>query len=107
MRVAGSSLSGQINLGLERNLGSKVNSLTGGECFRREEDGYSYETVNLSGTMNNPQNDLKIKLTSALARTAVRTGAQILEKAAGSQGGGDAAKAAGQILNSLFGTPPR
>ena len=56
--------------------------------------------------MDNPQNDLKAKLTSAMARTAIRTGAQILEKAAGSQGGGDAVKAAGQILN-LFGAPPK
>ena len=107
VRVSGSRLSGQIFLGLERNLGSKVNALTGGECFRREEEGYLYETVNLSGTLDNPQNDLKAKLTSAMARTAVRTGAQILEKAAGSQGGGDATRAAGQILNSLFGAPPK
>jgi hypothetical protein len=107
VRIAGQNLSGQILLGLERNLGSKVNALTGGECFRREEGGYLYETINLSGTLDNPQNDLKAKLTSAIARTAVRTGAQILEKAAGSQGGGDATKAAGQILNSLFGAPPR
>jgi len=107
VRITGQSLSGQILLGLERNLGSKVNALTGGECFRREEGGYLYETVNLSGTLDNPQNDLKAKLTGAIARTAVRTGAQILEKAAGSQGGGEAGKAAGQILNSLFGAPPR
>lgn len=107
VRITGQNLSGQVQLGLERNLGSKVNALTGGECFRREEQGYLYETINLSGTLDNPQNDLKAKLTGAIARTAVRTGAQILEKAAGSQGGGDAAKAAGQILNSLFGAPPR
>jgi hypothetical protein len=107
VRITGQNLSGQILLGLERNLGSKVNALTGGECFQREEGGYLYEPINLSGTLDNPQNDLKAKLTSAIARTAVRTGAQILEKAAGSQGGGDAAKAAGQILNSLFGAPPR
>jgi hypothetical protein len=107
VRVAGQNLSGQIHLGLERNVGSKVNALTGGECFRREEGGYLYETINLSGSLENPQNDLKAKLASAMARTAVRTGAQILEKAAGSQGGGDAAKAAGQILNSLFGAPAR
>ncbi|MEY5062657.1 MAG: hypothetical protein RLZZ112_621 [Verrucomicrobiota bacterium] len=107
VRITGPNLSGQVLLGLERNLGSKVNALTGGECFRREEQGYLYETINLSGTLDNPQNDLKAKLTGAIARTAVRTGAQILEKAAGSQGGGDAAKAAGQILNSLFGAPPR
>lgn len=107
VRVTGQNLSGQILLGLERNLGSKVNALTGGECFRREDGGYLYETINLSGTLENPQNDLKAKLTGAIARTAVRTGAQILEKAAGSQGGGEAGKAAGQILNSLFGAPPR
>lgn len=107
VKVTGNNLAGRVFLGLERNLGSKVNSLTGGECFRREEDGYLYETIQLSGTLDNPQNDLKAKLSSAIARTAVRTGAQILEKAAGSQGGGDAAKAAGQILNSLFGAPPR
>ena len=106
VRIKGQNLSGQISLGLERNIGSKVNALTGGECFRREEEGYLYETINLSGSLDNPQNDLKAKLTSAMARTAVRTGAQILEKAAGSQGGGDAARAAGQILN-LFGAPPR
>ena len=107
VRITGQSLSGQILLGLERNLGSKVNALTGGECFRREEGGYFYEAINLSGTLDNPQNDLKAKLTGAIARTAVRTGAQILEKAAGSQGGSEAGKAAGQILNSLFGAPPR
>jgi hypothetical protein len=107
VRVAGSSLSGKILLGLERNLGSKVNALTGGECFAREENGYLVETINLSGTLDQPRNDLQPKLTSAIARTAIRTGAQILEKAAGSQGGGDAAKAAGQILNSLFGAPPK
>lgn len=107
VRINGQRLSGQIFLGLDRNVGSKVNALSGGECFRREEGGYLYETVNLSGTLDRPENDLKAKLTSAMARTAVRTGAQILEKAAGSQGGGDAAKAAGQILNSLFGAPPR
>lgn len=107
VRVSGDNLSGQIQLGLERNLGSRVNVLTGGECFRREAGGYFYETINLSGTLENPENDLKAKLTSALARTAVRTGAQILEKAAGSQGAGDAAKAAGQIFNSILGAPPR
>ena len=107
VRVAGQNLSGQIMLGLEKNLGSKVSYLTGGQCFRREEDGYLYEPIQLTGTLENPQNDLKNKLASAMAQTAIRTGAQILEKAAGSGGGGDAAKAAGQILNSLFGAPPK
>ena len=107
VRITGQNLTGQILLGLEQNLGSKVNALTGGECFRREEGGYLYETINLTGTLDHPQNDLKAKLTGAIARTAVRTGAQILEKAAGSPDGGGAGKAAGQILNSLFGAPPR
>lgn len=107
VRVTGQNLSGQILLGLEKNLGSRVNALTGGECFRREEGGYLYEPINLSGTLSNPQNDLKAKLTAAMARTAIRTGAQILENAAGSQGGGDAARAAGQFLNSILGAPPR
>lgn len=107
IRISGKNLSGKILLGLERNVGSKVNALTGGECFRSEEGGYLYEPINLSGTIDNPQNDLRGKLSSAIARTAIRTGTQILEKATGSQGGGDAAKAAGQILNSLFGAPPR
>ena len=107
VRVTGKNLNGQIDLGLEKNLGSKVNALTGGQCFYREEDGYLYEAIKLSGTLENPQNDLKTKLVSATAQTAIRTGAQILEKAAGSGGGGDAAKAAGQILNSLFGAPPK
>lgn len=107
VQVLGDKLSGQIQLGLERNLGSRANLLTGSECFRREEGGFFYETINLSGSLENPQNDLKAKLTSAMARTAVRTSAQILEKAAGSQGAGDAAKAAGQIFNSFLGTPQR
>ena len=107
IRVVGKNLSGQIMLGLEKNLGTRVNALTGGQCFRREEDGYLYEPVQLGGTLENPQNDLKAKLVSAMAQTAIRTGAQILEKAAGPGGGGDAAKAAGQILNSLFGAPPK
>jgi hypothetical protein len=44
-----------------------------------------------------------------LARTAIRTGAQILEKAAGAQGGsgGDAAGQAVNVLKSLFGPAPK
>ena len=107
VQAFGEKLSGEILFGLEKGLGSKVNTLTGGECFRREENGYLVETILISGTLQRPRNDLQPKLTSAMARTAVRTGAQILEKAAGAQGGGgDAAKAAGQILNSIFGAPP-
>ena len=105
-RITGNKVTGQILLGLEKGLGAKVNALTGGECFRREENGYLVEPVSLYGTLDRPQNDLQAKLTAAMARTAVRTGAQILENAAGSQGG-DAAKAAGQILNSLFAPPGR
>jgi len=105
VRVSGQILSGQIQLGLERNLGSKINSLTGGECFRREVDGYLYETVNLSGTMETPQNDLKAKLSSAIARTAVRTGMDILQKATDSTDPSSPTGAAGQILKSIFSPP--
>ncbi len=106
IRVQGSSLSGQILLGLEQGLGSKVNALTGGECFRRAEGGYAYETVNLSGTLERPQNDLQAKLTAALTRTAVRTGIDILQKATGNTDPSTPAGAAGQVLKSIFGAPP-
>ena len=55
------------------------------------------------------KNDLQPKLTGALTRTAIRTGAQILEKAAGSSGGsgGDAAGQAVNVLKSLFGPAPK
>ena len=106
VRVAGQNLSGQIQLGLERGLGTKVNSLTGGECFRREDNGYLYETINLSGTLDRPQNDLERKLTAAMTRTAVRTGVDILQKATGNTDPNTPAGAAGQVLKSLFGPPP-
>lgn len=106
VRVAGQNLSGQIQLGLERGLGTKVNGLTGGECFRREENGYLYETINLSGTLDRPQNDLERKLTAAMTRTAVRTGVDILQKATGNTDPNTPAGAAGQVLKSLFGPPP-
>lgn len=106
VRMAGQNLSGQIQLGLERGLGAKVNGLTGGECFRREENGYLYETINLSGTLDRPQNDLERKLTAAMTRTAVRTGVDILQKATGNTDPNTPAGAAGQVLKSLFGPPP-
>lgn len=106
VRVTGQSLAGQIQLGLERGLGAKVNGLTGGECFRREENGYFYETINLSGTLDRPQNDLERKLTAAMTRTAVRTGVDILQKATGNTDPNTPAGAAGQVLKSLFGPPP-
>jgi len=106
VRVTGQSLAGQIQLGLERGLGAKVNGLTGGECFRREENGYFYETINLSGTLDRPQNDLERKLTAAMTRTAVRTGVDILQKATGNTDPNTPAGAAGQILKSIFGPPP-
>lgn len=106
IRVQGSSLNGQILLGLDQGLGSKVNGLTGGECFRRTEGGYTYETVNLSGTLERPQNDLQAKLSAALTRTAVRTGIDILQKATGNTDPSTPAGAAGQVLKSIFGTPP-
>lgn len=106
IRVTGQNLNGQILLGLERSLGAKVNGLTGGECFRREEGSYLVETVNLSGTLDRPQNDLQSKLTAALTRTAVRTGVDILQKATGNTDPATPAGAAGQVLKSLFGAPP-
>lgn len=106
VRVLGQNLSGRIQLGLERSLGAKVNTLTGGECFRREENGYLYETINLSGTLDRPQNDLERKLTAAMTRTAVRTGVDILQKATGNTSPETPAGAAGQVLKSLFGPPP-
>ena len=84
-----------------------MNALTGGECFSRLENGYSVQAIQISGTMDSPRNDLQPKLTSALTRTAIRTGAQILEKAAGAQGSGDAAGAAVNVLKSLFGPTPK
>ena len=103
IRVTGQNLSGQIQLGLDRNLGAKVNGLTGGECFRREENGYLYEAVNLSGTVERPQNDLEPKLKQALTRTAVRTTVDIIQKATGKTDPNTPAGAAGQVLKSLFG----
>ena len=109
VKVTGQNLSGVINLGLEKNLGSKVSGLTGGELFRQESDGYLSQPIQISGTLDRPENDLQSKLTGALARTAIRTGAQILEKAAGAQGGsgGDAAGQAVNVLKSLFGPAPK
>jgi hypothetical protein len=107
IQVRGESLSGRIELGLEGDLGRKVNALTGGECFDRLENGYSVQSIQLSGTLSSPKNDLEPKLKGALARTAIRTGAQILEKATGAQGSGDAAGQAVNVLKSLFGPAPK
>jgi hypothetical protein len=107
IQVRGESLSGRIELGLEGDLGRKVNALTGGECFTRLENGYSVQSIQLSGTLSSPKNDLEPKLKGALARTAIRTGAQILEKATGAQGSGDAAGQAVNVLKSLFGPAPK
>jgi hypothetical protein len=107
IQIRGQGLSGRIELGLEGDLGRKVNALTGGECFSRLENGYSVQSIQISGTMDSPRNDLQPKLTAALTRTAIRTGAQILEKAAGAQGSGDAAGAAVNVLKSLFGPAPK
>jgi hypothetical protein len=107
IQIRGEQLSGKIELGLEGDLGRKVNGLTGGECFAREENGYSVQSIHLSGTISAPQNDLQPKLTGALTRTAIRTGAQILEKATGGQGAGGAAGAAVNVLQGLFGPAPK
>jgi len=103
IQVRGESLSGRIELGLEGDLGRKVNALTGGECFARLENGYSVQSIQISGTLSSPRNDLEPKLKGALTRTAIRAGAQILEKATGAQGSGDAAGQAVNVLKSLFG----
>ena len=107
VRVTGNNLAGQLQLGLEQGLGAKVNNLTGGECFRREENGYLYEPVNLAGTMERPQNDLEPKLKAALKRTAVRTTVDIIQKATGNTDPNTPAGAAGQILKSFFGPAPK
>ena len=107
IQIRGNSLNGRVELGLEGDLGRKVNALTGGECFARLENGYSVQSIQLSGTLDAPKNDLEPKLKVALARTAIRTGAQILEKATGAQGSGDAAGQAVNVLKSFFGTPPK
>ena len=107
IQIRGEQLSGKIELGLEGDLGRKVNGLTGGECFAREENGYSVQSIQLSGTISAPQNDLQPKLTGALTRTAIRTGAQILEKASGGQGAGGEAGAAVNVLQGLFGPAPK
>ena len=109
VKVVGQNLSGLINLALEKNLGSKVSGLTGGELFRQEIDGYLNQPIQISGTLDRPENDLQPKLTGALTRTAIRTGAQILEKAAGANGGSgeDAAGQAVNVLKSLFGPAPK
>jgi len=107
IQIRGEQLSGKIELGLEGDLGRKVNGLTGGECFARQENGYSVQSIQLSGTISAPQNDLQPKLTGAITRTAIRTGAQILEKASGGQGGGGAAGAAVNVLQGLFGPAPK
>jgi len=109
VKVVGQNLSGLINLALEKNLGSKVSGLTGGELFRQEIDGYLNQPIQISGTLDRPENDLQPKLTGALTRTAIRTSAQILEKAAGasSGSGGDAAGQAVNVLKSLFGPAPK
>ncbi|NCX47556.1 MAG: hypothetical protein EBW82_02890, partial [Verrucomicrobia bacterium] len=63
IQIRGQGLSGRIELGLEGDLGRKVNALTGGECFSRLENGYSVQAIQISGTMDSPRNDLQPKLT--------------------------------------------
>jgi hypothetical protein len=108
IQILNGGLQGEIDLGLSQNLGAKVSSLTGVELFKREENGYLYQSVQIRGTLENPQNDLQPKLAAAVTRTLIRTGAQILEKAAGANGGGSGNDAAGQALRgirSLFAPP--
>ena len=107
VQIVGNAVKGQLQLGLAKNLGSKLAALTGGELFSREEAGYLYEPVNLSGTMERPQNDLEPKLKQALTRTAVRTTVDIIQKATGNTDPNTPAGATGQILKSLFGPAPK
>lgn len=108
IRISNGLLDGVVQFGLDKNLGTKVAGLTSGELFQKEENGYLYQPVKISGTMENPQNDLQPKLAAAMARTMIRTGAQILEKAAGARGGDPSRDATGQVLQgirSLFAPP--
>ena len=108
IRISSGNLEGAIQFGLDKYLGSKVADLTGGELFQKEENGYLYQPVKISGTMENPQNDLQPRLAAAMARTMIRTGAQILEKAAGARGGDPSRDATGQVfqgIRSLFAPP--
>ncbi|MEI7693038.1 MAG: hypothetical protein WCJ27_01065, partial [Verrucomicrobiota bacterium] len=71
----------------------------------QEIDGYLNQPIQISGTLDRPENDLQQKLAEAL----VRTGVQFLEKAAGASGGsgGDAAGQAVNVFKSFFGPAPK
>ena len=101
IRISNKNLEGNLDLGLRRNLGTIISTATGGELFRQEEDGYLCEPVRIAGTLENPNNDLDAKLKSAAIRGLVRTGAQLIEKAAGVNGQGSGQDAAGQVLNGI------
>lgn len=108
IQIRNGGLQGEIQLGLSQNLGIKVSSLSGGELFSREEGGYLYQSIRIFGTLEKPQNDLQPKLAAVVSKTLIRTGAQILEKAAGANGAGSGDDATGQVfkgLRSLFAPP--
>lgn len=108
IRIFDKSLDGNLTLGLRRNLGAIISTASGGELFRIEEDGFLCEPVHLTGTLENPNNDLDAKLKAGAIRGLVRTGAQLLEKAAGVNGQGSGQDAAGQVLKGIrsFLAPP-
>ena len=67
VRINGKSLGGAIQLGMSRrNLEWLPNAE---EVFTRERDGYLWTTVNLSGTLDSPQQDLSPRVLAALKET--------------------------------------
>lgn len=111
IRVQRQNLGGQIFLGMDPKLGRKINEFTFGRCFRQMESGYLVEPVELSGTLQQPQNSLAPKISSAAQQRAAQQAAQtvgaVLQKISGDQPGSSSpAGTAGQILNSLFGPSP-
>ena len=108
--VQGSRLAGRIFLGIDPQVGKKINEFTYGQCFLRMESGYLVEPIEISGTLQQPQNNFAQKISSAAEKRAteqtVRTVGAILQKVGGGQPASTPAGAAGQILNSLFGPPP-
>ena len=107
IQARSAALSGRILIGIDPVLGRKLNEFTYGQCFRRMEFGYLIEPVELSGTLQQPINDLAPKIEAAaqrrVAEQTARTVGAVLQKISGDQPGNTPAGTAGQILNSLFG----
>lgn len=60
------SLRGTVELGVTRRLLAWLPSAVVTEVFPRERDGYMWTTVHLSGTVENPQQDLSERITEAI-----------------------------------------